>query len=425
MKTDPGKCPRVAIAPDSFKGTLTSAEAARAIADGFSRVLPAGSVFDCVPMADGGEGTVDAWLAATPDAERVECDALDPLGRPIRAVYGWREADKTAVVELAAASGLPLLAPEERDPGTASTFGTGLLLRDAIARGAKRVYLGLGGSATNDGGTGLASALGARFLDADGKPLPPGGLALSRLARIDLAPLRDALRGVEVVAACDVTNPLCGKSGASAVYGPQKCAPGADTKVLVAALDDALAHFADIVTRTESAENAEREARAAKPRNPTDARPADRATARPPVLAKSRAGAGAAGAGAAGGAGFGVLAFLGGRLVPGAEWIAAATGLAERIARADWAVTGEGRLDAQTLQGKAPAAVAKLAAAADVPVAFLCGQVAADAGNFGGAPVEAASPDGRIPATAAEAAAALAAAAERLATRLAAATAAP
>ncbi|MBR1609051.1 MAG: glycerate kinase, partial [Kiritimatiellae bacterium] len=181
---------RIAIAPDSFKGTLTSAQAAEAIAAGLADVLPRDAEYDCIPMADGGEGTVDAWLAAT-GAERVCCDALDPLGRPIRAFYGWRESDGTAVLELAAASGLPLLKPEERDPATASTYGTGLALRDAISRGARRIVLGLGGSATNDGGAGLAAALGAVFRDCAGTELPPGGLALGRLAAIEMGPVAE------------------------------------------------------------------------------------------------------------------------------------------------------------------------------------------------------------------------------------------
>ena len=332
---------RVVVAPDSFKGTLTAAEAAEAIASGLAEILPSGSEILRAPMADGGEGTVDAWLAAVPGAKRIEVDTLDPFDRPIRAVYGWLPSKRTAVVEIAAASGLPLLAPEERDPGRASTFGTGLLIRDALARGAKRLYLGLGGSATNDGGAGLASALGVRFLDENGEPLPRGGLALARLARVDLAPLRAALRRVEVLAACDVTNPLCGPSGASAVYGPQKCARGAEPGPLVAELDAALAHFADVVSHAESAEGAEL----------------------------------APGAGAAGGAGFGVLALLGGRLVPGVEWIAGATGLAEKLDGADWVVTGEGALDAQTFRGKTPAGVAAAARAAGARVAACCGRI--------------------------------------------------
>ena len=238
---------RIAVAPDSFKGTLTSAEAAAAIVSGFRRVLPPDTEYDCIPMADGGEGTVDAWLSAT-GAERIDCDAEDPLGRPIRAAYGWRESDRTVVIELAAASGLPLLRPEERDPGAASTYGTGLLVRDAIARGARRVVLGLGGSATNDGGAGMLEALGARILDSTGAPVVGrGGLALARVASVDLAPARRALEGVRLEAACDVTNPLCGPSGASAVFGPQKCNPAAPCGPLVAALDAALGIFARAV----------------------------------------------------------------------------------------------------------------------------------------------------------------------------------
>ena len=369
-----GRPLRIVVAPDSFKGTLTAAEAARAIAEGLAAVLPPGSEIFQTPMADGGEGTVDAWLAATPGAERIECDATDPLGRPIRAAYGWLASKRTAVVELAAASGLPLLAPAERDPGRASTAGTGLLLRDALARGAKRIFLGLGGSATNDGGTGLAAALGARFLDETGTPLPPGGLALARLARVDLAPLRAALRGVEIAAACDVTNPLCGHAGASAVYGPQKCAPGTDTRRLVEDLDRALAHLAAVVSHAENAESAEPCSvgfeRAAEPRDTTDAVPDTRAVAQGHMALRDRPGAGAAG-----GAGFGVLALLGGRLVPGAEWIADAVGLAEKLAGADWVVTGEGALDEQTFRGKTPAGVAAAAKAAGARVAACCGQV--------------------------------------------------
>ncbi|MBR0057551.1 MAG: glycerate kinase, partial [Kiritimatiellae bacterium] len=215
---------RIAVAPDSFKGTLTSAQAAAAIIAGLGRVFPPDTQYDSIPMADGGEGTVDAWLSAT-GAERVECDAEDPRGRPVSAAYGWRPADRTAVIELAAASGLPLLRPEERDPGATSTYGTGLVIRDAIARGARRIVLGIGGSATNDGGSGIIEALGARLLDATGAPVGRGGLALARVATVDLGSARRSLAGIRLEAACDVRNPLCGPAGASAVYGQQKCPP--------------------------------------------------------------------------------------------------------------------------------------------------------------------------------------------------------
>ncbi len=372
---------RIAIAPDSFKGTLTSAEAAAAIVSGFRRVLPPDTEYDCIPMADGGEGTVDAWLSAT-GAERVECETEDPLGRPIRAAYGWRESDRTAVIELAAASGLPLLRPEERNPGTTSTYGTGLLLRDAIARGARRFVLGLGGSATNDGGAGMLEALGARILDSTGAPVGRGGLALARVASVDLAPARRALEGVRLEAACDVTNPLCGPSGASAVFGPQKCNPAVPCGPLVAALDAALVIFARAV-----------------------------AAATGEDLASSP------GAGAAGGAGFAVRAALGGNLVSGAALVASAVRLRERILGCDLAVSGEGRADAQTLFGKAPSAVAEAARSEGVPFALVCGQVAQDAGDFGGAWVEGASPPGSPPPPPERAAPLLANASERLARR--------
>ena len=357
---------RIAVAPDSFKGTLTSAEAASAIVAGLKRVLPPETVYDAIPMADGGEGTVDAWLAAT-GAERIGCDAEDPLGRPLRAAYGWRESDRTAVIELAAASGLPLLRDCERDPGAASTYGTGLVIRDALARGARRIVLGLGGSATNDGGTGLLEALGARLLDAAGKPVGRGARALSRVASADLAPARRALAGVRLEAACDVTSPLCGPSGASAVFGPQKCPPGIASDpqartAIVRELDAALRAFARAVADATGADRSEEP-----------------------------------GTGAAGGTGFAVLAALGGELVSGAALIASAVRLRERIRGCDLVVTGEGRADSQTLCGKAPSAVADAARSEGVPFALVCGQIAPDAGDFGGALAEGASPPGSPP----------------------------
>ena len=375
---------RIAVAPDTFKGTLTSAQAAAAIVAGLGRVFPPDTQYDSIPMADGGEGTVDAWLSAT-GAERVECDAEDPLGRPVRAAYGWRQADRTAVIELAAASGLPLLRPEERDPGVASTYGTGLVIRDAIARGARRIVLGIGGSATNDGGSGILEALGARLLDATGAPVGRGGLALARVATVDLAPARRALEGIRLEAACDVRNPLCGPAGASAVYGPQKCPPAASAAKragLIRELDSALRVFASAVAKAIGCDLS-----------------------------------GEPGAGAAGGTGFAIRAALGGGLVPGAELVASAVRLEERIRGCSLAISGEGRADAQTLFGKAPSAVAEAARRSGVPFALVCGQVAEDAGDFNGALVEGASPP-RSPTPPPELAAPLlSAAAERLARR--------
>ncbi len=338
---------RVVVAPDSFKGTLTAAEAAEAIAEGLAQILPSGSEILRAPMADGGEGTVDAFLAAVPDARRVECDATDPLGRPVRAFFGYRPGERLAVVELAAASGLPLLAPEERDPRAASTAGTGLVLRAALERGARRIVLGLGGSATNDGGAGLVTALGARVLDAAGAPLPPGGAALARAASLDLSGLPAAFREGRVAldVACDVTSPLCGPDGASAVFGPQKCAPSvrgdpARLAETVASLDAALGNWARVVAAATGRDRS------------TDP-----------------------GAGAAGGAGFAAVALLGGTLRPGAALVADAVGLAARVAGADWVVTGEGALDAQTFRGKTPAGVAAVARAAGARMAACCGRI--------------------------------------------------
>lgn len=338
---------RVVVAPDSFKGTLGAADAARAIAEGLSEILPRGSEIECVPMADGGEGTVDAFVAAT-GAKRIECDSVDPLGRPIRAFFGYLPGDRTAVVELAAASGLPLLAPEERDPLSTDTAGTGRVLSSAIARGARRIVLALGGSATNDGGAGMVCALGARVSGDGGAPLQPrGGASLAAVRSLDISGLHPALRGgtVALDVACDVANPLCGPDGASAVYGPQKFSPAvrADPGRLAAGietLDRALANWAAVVAEATG-----------------------RDLSREP------------GAGAAGGTGFAAVAVLGGRMRPGAALVADAAGLARKTRGADWVVTGEGALDEQTFNGKTPAGVAAVARAAGARVAACCGRI--------------------------------------------------
>ena len=229
---------RVVIAPDKFKGSLSAAEAARAMSRGVASACPAQSI-DRVPMADGGEGTVDALVAATGGSFR-EASVTGPRGEPVTARFGLLGDGRTAVIEMAAASGLVLVPAEERNPLAATTRGTGELLLAAIAAGAKRVIVGIGGSATNDGGAGLGQALGFRLLDAQERELEPGGGELGRLARIDPSGRRHELDGVEIAVACDVTNPLCGPDGASAVYGPQKGA----TPEMVEALDRNLAHFA-------------------------------------------------------------------------------------------------------------------------------------------------------------------------------------
>jgi glycerate kinase len=321
---------RVLIAPQELKGTLTAVEAAQAIAKGLRAAFD-GWELDILPMADGGPGTTDA-LAAALGGEARTAPAHDPLMRPIEASWAMLPG-RRAAVECAAASGLLRLKPSELDPRLASSYGTGELVSAALAEGATELILGLGGSATNDGGAGMAEALGFRFLDPDGKLLQRGGAALKDLARIE-RPADNRLAGVRVIGATDVTNPLCGPTGASAIYGPQK---GADAGA-IAELDAALAHYAAIIKRDLGA----------------DVRDVP-------------------GAGAAGGLGAALVAFLGASLRSGAQVVGEAAGITARIREADFVVTGEGRLDGQTAFGKAPQYVARLARAAGKPVACVAG----------------------------------------------------
>jgi glycerate kinase len=290
-----------------------------------------------VPMADGGEGTVDAFLE-TPGWSRVECTVRGPLGEPVTAAFAF---DGTrAVVEMSAASGLALLSPDRYDPLRASTFGTGEMIAAALARGARTIVVAIGGSATNDGGAGMLAALGVRFLDERGDPLPLGGGALARLARVDLTGLDPRLAGAAIDVAADVDHPLTGPRGASAVFGPQKGASAAD----VAALDAALARFADVTAATLGADLRDE-----------------------------------AGMGAAGGLGFGLRAYLGATLGPGVARVAALRGLAEALAGADVCFTGEGSIDEQTLGGKTVAGVAEFAARAGARTLAFGGRVTAAA----------------------------------------------
>jgi glycerate kinase len=325
---------RLLIAPQEFKGSLSATEAARAMADGLRRALPDAEL-DLAPMADGGPGTVDALVTAG-GGRRLTTAVADPLGRAVDAAWGVLEQGRTAVIEMAAASGLVLLRPEERDARRASTYGTGQLIAAALEAGCRRLIIGLGGSATNDGGAGMAQALGARLTDDGGRDLPPGGAALARLARIDASGLDGRLRECQVLGATDVTNPLCGPHGASAVYGPQKGASPAD----VEELDAALARYAAVIERD---------------------------------LGKRVSDV--PGAGAAGGIGAGLIAFLDAELRSGAELVAEVVGLEKRIAAADLVITGEGRLDAQTAYGKTVATVARLAQGQGRPVVALAGRV--------------------------------------------------
>ncbi len=321
------------IAPDSFKGSLTSREAGEAIARGFARVFPDADL-TVLPLADGGEGTVDALVSAV-GGEILSADAPDPLLRPRKARFALLP-DGTAALEMAEASGLALLADGERDPAVTSTFGTGALLRAALDSGARRIFLGIGGSATNDGGAGMARALGARFLDKNGRDLPEGGLALRDLDTIDVSKLDPRLAHTPVLVACDVTNPLCGELGASFVYGPQK---GADA-ALCRALDAALSHYGKKLAELLGRDIAE---------NP--------------------------GAGAAGGLGAGLMAFCGGILQPGFDEISRLVSLESHIREADLVVTGEGRIDRTSAMGKVLSGVGALCKRLGRPAVALCGGI--------------------------------------------------
>lgn len=316
---------RVLVAPDKFKGSLSAAEVAAAVAASLGK-FP-GFIVDCCPVADGGEGFADALAARWDEVAGIR----DPLGRPVTARCGWTDGGD-AVIEMSEASGIQRLAPHERNPWRASTFGTGQLIAHAAAHGASKVLVGLGGSATNDAGTGAAAALGWRFLTSDGESLEPIPANLLALERIE--PPEDE-RLPHIVAACDVCNPLLGPEGASRVYARQK---GADDRV-IDYLEEALDHLAGLVAEQLG----------------TDYRSLP-------------------GAGAAGGLGYGLATFCQAELRPGFALVAEGLRLEERIAASDLVITGEGRLDAQTLYGKAPAEVARLAKRWGKPAAVVCGQ---------------------------------------------------
>lgn len=325
---------KIVLAPQSLKGSLDAPVVAEAMAAGVAAAFPNAETVVC-PVADGGEGTVRALVAAT--GGRVEhASVTGPLGEPVLAEYGILGGTRTAVIEMAAASGLPLVAPALRDPRRTSTYGTGELMRAALDAGCDRLLIGIGGSATNDGGAGMAQALGARLLDDEEHELPPGGAALARLARIETSGLDQRLRHVQVQVACDVTNPLFGPEGASAVYGPQKGASPA----MVQELDTALTHYAEVIRRNLGMDVAQ-----------------------------------TPGAGAAGGLGAGLLAFTGATLVPGARLVLEALDFAAKVAGATLVLTAEGRLDAQTAYGKAVGAVAAAARHAGAHVIALAGSI--------------------------------------------------
>lgn len=343
---------RVLVAADKFKGSLTAVEVAERVTAGLRRVVPDVRV-EALPVADGGDGTVAAAVAA--GFERREVRVAGPLGDEVTAAYALREG--TAVVEMAEASGLHRLPGGVLAPLTASTRGSGELLRAALDAGARTIVFGVGGSATTDGGAGMLAALGARFLNADGRPVAPGGGGLARLASADLSGLDPRLADVELVLASDVDNPLTGPKGAPAVYGPQKGASPDD----VTALDAALGHFAKVLEGTEG------------------------------VGARAAGYARSPGAGAAGGIGFGAM-LLGARFRPGIEVMLDVLGFAPALERADLVITGEGSLDEQTLHGKAPAGVAAAARAAGKEVVAVCGRLALPAEALGRAGIRRAYP---------------------------------
>ncbi|WP_038173412.1 glycerate kinase [Vibrio pacinii] len=328
---------KIVIAPDSYKESLTAMEVAKAIENGFKQVFPQANCIK-LPMADGGEGTVQSLVDAT-GGEIVNALVTGPLGQTVEGFYGLLGEGTTAVIEMAAASGLHLVEPAQRNPLLTTTYGTGELIKAALDAGVTHIIVGIGGSATNDGGMGMAQALGARFIDSNGAELGFGGGALAQLASIDLSGLDPRLAAIKLEVACDVDNPLCGIKGASHVFGPQKGA----TPEMVAQLDANLAHYAQVIRQTNGKE----------------------------VI-------GQAGAGAAGGLGAALLGLFDADLRPGINIVMDAVNLCEVVKDADLVITGEGRIDSQTIHGKTPVGVARTAKMYDLPVIGIAGSIAKD-----------------------------------------------
>ena len=325
---------KIVIAPQAFKGSLSALEAARAMEEGVKRGLP-GAQTVLVPVADGGDGTLQTLMDSS-GGRILEQEVTGPLGEAVSARWGIIGDGETAVLEMAQAAGLALVPPEKRNPLFATTYGVGELIRHALDQGLRRFIVGVGGSATVDGGAGAAQALGVRLLDDRNAELPFGGAALARLARIDLSELEPRVRESRFLVACDVSNPLIGPSGTSAVYGPQKGA----TPEMVAGLEGALAHYAQVIQRDLG----------------IDVRYVP-------------------GAGAAGGLGAGLMALLGAALKPGADIVLDAVGLDRHLKTANLVITGEGRLDRQTVFNKAPIGVARRAKARGIPVIAVAGSL--------------------------------------------------
>lgn len=325
---------KIVIAPDSFKECLTAAQVAQSIENGMRQIFPDAEYVQ-VPVADGGEGTLQSLVDAT-QGRFIEVTVTGPLGEPVTACFGLLGKGDTAMIEMAQASGIELVRPETRNPLIATTFGTGELIKAALDLGVRHFIVGIGGSATNDGGAGMLQALGIKLLDDKNQELEHGGAALAKLSHIDLATMDERLKQCTFIAASDVNNPLTGVNGASATFGPQKGA----TPEMVALLDNALRHYAAIVKRDLGKE--------------VDA---------------------VAGAGAAGGMGAALLGFLNAKLKPGIEIVMEAVELAEKVKGADLVITGEGRIDGQTAQGKTPVGVARIAKMESIPVIALAGSV--------------------------------------------------
>ena len=330
---------KIVIAPDSYKESLSALEVATAIEQGFREIFP-DAHYVKLPVADGGEGTVEAMVAAT-QGGIIKVRVTGPLGENAEGFYGLSGDEQSAFIEMAAASGLEMVAPSLRNPLKTTSWGTGELIRHALDAGVKHIIIGIGGSATNDGGAGMVQALGAKLLDAEDDPIGMGGGELEKLARIDISELDTRLANCRIEVACDVTNPLTGKEGASAVFGPQKGA----TPEMIARLDDSLAHYAKIIARDLDIDVLNLE-----------------------------------GGGAAGGMGAALYAFCGAELRQGIEIVTDALHLDNHVADADLVITGEGRIDSQTIHGKVPVGVAKVAKRYNKPVIGIAGSLTADVG---------------------------------------------
>lgn len=329
------------LAPDSFKESMTSLEACNAMEKGIKKVFEDAECIK-VPMADGGEGTVEALVSAT-NGEFIETEVTNPLGKKITAKYGILGDKKTAVIEMAKASGIELIKREERNPLITTTYGTGELIKDAINKGMKHILIGIGGSATNDGGCGMLQALGVKLLDADKNEIPFGGGELNKIEYIEKGSLDELLKDITIEVACDVKNPFVGPNGASYIFGPQK---GADPE-MVKVLDNNLRHFAAKIKEFLNIDIAEAE-----------------------------------GSGAAGGLGGALLAFLNATLKSGIDLVIKYTNLEDKIKESDYVFTGEGSIDGQTIFGKTPVGVSKIGKKYDVPVLAFAGKVEPESSNL-------------------------------------------